>query len=412
MNLAAVLLIASLFIPGAAHLEIAGVRLEAYRIVLLIVFLANIQEVIAILIRWKIVMAFLAICFLSSFYHRGFSGIPTFGILTLEILGSLYIGYKVAFQSENGTRIVAKAFGLMFIIVAPFAVIEALNAQRIFHIFFGELFNTYYIADLGESYFRHGIHRASTVFSHPITYSVIAVSLLPLFVLKLRGLFRALAAAAVLAAAVTSVTSAGVLMLLVFIGALLVLPKLRAVEKLPRLMALSLAGYWVFMSYASDRGPIVFLMESFAFNPQTAWTRLLQWQHASDDILANPILGVGAGLNWSRPSWMPESIDSYWLVASLEYGIPAAVLLFSFFCILLLRCWKAFQATGDILFYWMFFSVFALIIAATTVDFFDRLPISNFLWFGLILGEWHVENGMIPTKCLRRVVYVRIQRKG
>ena len=44
------------------------------------------------------------------------------------------------------------------------------------------------------------------------------------------------------------------------------------------------------------------------------------------EVARHPIFGIGLG-DWERPSWMSDSMDNFWLVVAVRYGLPAFLML-------------------------------------------------------------------------------------
>src|SRR4051812_170533 len=59
------------------------------------------------------------------------------------------------------------------------------------------------------------------------------------------------------------------------------------------------------------------------------------WEYGSASVLNNPLFGVGFG-DWARASWMPSSVDMFWLLNAMRFGLPAGLLMLSAFFMLFL----------------------------------------------------------------------------
>lgn len=96
----------------------------------------------------------------------------------------------------------------------------------------------------------------------------------------------------------------------------------------------------VVLEIGTEHGAANFLLHYFAFNAATAYNRLLIWEYGWQNVLANPVLGIGFG-DWERPRWMTGSFDMYWLVVGLRHGLPAMfanLALFFFALVGVCRC--------------------------------------------------------------------------
>jgi hypothetical protein len=78
----------------------------------------------------------------------------------------------------------------------------------------------------------------------------------------------------------------------------------------------------VFMVTSNPWG---WIFNHLTFDAGTGYYRLLIWQFAGDAALQSPLFGIGFA-DWVREDWMGASIDSYWLVLAVHYGIPCSLL--------------------------------------------------------------------------------------
>ena len=46
---------------------------------------------------------------------------------------------------------------------------------------------------------------------------------------------------------------------------------------------------------------------------------------AAPAVLRHPLFGIGLSADWGAPWWRPASVDNYWLVTAMRYGLPALV---------------------------------------------------------------------------------------
>jgi O-antigen ligase len=58
------------------------------------------------------------------------------------------------------------------------------------------------------------------------------------------------------------------------------------------------------------------------FVHQTAYMRRAIWDAGTEVVRAHPITGIGMK-EWPRPDWMPPSVDNFWLLTAMRYGLPA-----------------------------------------------------------------------------------------
>lgn len=377
-----VIFILLIFIPAGLHWFIGPVRMEAYRLFLIISALFLSPQIVNHKYDRKelALLAYCGWCALSYIYlHKG-QGVQSALILLLEVFVSYWIGLQVGGNLHKLRKCVTLIM-LLFLCMAPFAMVESQSGYRFFHVLFAGLAGTEVNAYLGESYFRYGLHRASTVFAHPILYSVIAVMYLSLLFRLYQPPLVVLFVFAIMTALVTSVTSAGILMLLMLIGLYLMQKSTRYFPEIFKFTVMLSAGLYVFLSFASNQGPIQLLIKMTSLNTHTAFARYMQWQFASVDISRSPVFGIGFN-EWTRPHWMGPSIDSYWLLAALQNGIPALLALSVFFVLSLKAYWQAFHVKGEWLYFCFFLAICSFVLGAFTVDYFDRAQLMLFLTMG------------------------------
>jgi len=106
----------------------------------------------------------------------------------------------------------------------------------------------------------------------------------------------------------------------------------RWTRKIPRrglIATLGIVFIFVVLSLVSNRGPVKLFISSITLNPATGYYRLLIWENGIDDIFRNPIFGMKPE-EWTRLSWMVDSIDNHWLLVAMHGGIPAFLFLVAF----------------------------------------------------------------------------------
>lgn len=376
------MLILLAFIPAEMHWNISGVRIEPYRLFLLLACIYLAPRIIRHKYDKKeiFLLGYCALVFISLVYVHGLNGIQSGVINFLEVFIAYFIGLSISGDPLK-LRKCTSLLMILFLLLAPFAIIEATNGYRIFHVIAGEITGAPYEETLGDNYFRHGIHRASTIFAHPILYSVIAVMYLPILFRLYTTRKAIIFSGGILVATVTSVTSAGFLMIFLIIGLYIIQKSSKSIPNIYKYIVSGSLVAYLAISIASNRGPIQILIQALSLNPETAYTRYLQWSFAADDISANPIFGIGFN-EWTRPFWMPLSVDSYWLLGVLQNGYPALALLAAFFILSLRQYWIKFHSTQEWLFFCLFVSISAFVLAAFTVDYFDRAHLMLYLTMG------------------------------
>jgi O-antigen ligase len=68
------------------------------------------------------------------------------------------------------------------------------------------------------------------------------------------------------------------------------------------------------------------MIETLTLNAQTAWWRVYIWNFGTQNVIDNPVLGLGLN-DWVRPEWLTASVDNFWLLIAMRHGLPAILLL-------------------------------------------------------------------------------------
>lgn len=378
-----------MFVPAEIHFILGGIRVEPYRVLLLVYLILGFQNLIQEKYQLKelYLLIFLLLASISLLVNHGTSGIQSSIILFLETFICYFIGKQVTKNNGKlGLRWLLGAFLVGYLIMVPLAIIESQNGYRITHVIASKLAGTWTEPYLGDSYIRYGLYRSSVIFSHPILYSIIAALF---FLLSIR-LFpkvkqRVYSYIAYLTALITAVTSAGILMVCVQFG-LIIIERLRRLIPNIYNYVISLGVIIIILlELFSTRGAIKVVMTIIALNPYTAWARYNQWTEAWDDVAENWYLGIGFN-DWSRPFWMPDSIDSYWLLMFLRFGLIATSFLILFWFATTRDLYVAYRKHNDKTLFYMFIAVVSLIIGVITVALFDRALLIAFFTLGIFNG--------------------------
>lgn len=89
-----------------------------------------------------------------------------------------------------------------------------------------------------------------------------------------------------------------------------------------RLLAFTTIFFYVVIDLLSNRTPVTIFISVATFNTGAAYNRVLIWKYGSAVMWDNPIFGRGLRY-WYRPLWMKGSVDNFWLLIAMRYGIPA-----------------------------------------------------------------------------------------
>jgi O-antigen ligase len=186
---------------------------------------------------------------------------------------------------------------------------------------------------------RWGLTRAYVVFDHEILFGVFSGSILSL-VHQVMGyknsFFQRNLRIAIIGATTFSSLSAGAIIVFALQGFLILWGWLWGANRFRwKILIGLLAVIYLAIDLVAKRSVLDILTSFFVFDPMSYWFRTLIWDYGSASVMMHPLFGVGLN-NWERPSWMPGSIDNFWLSIAVSHGLPATFLvLLTVFSILL-----------------------------------------------------------------------------
>lgn len=328
------LFLIALFIPWI--FKVGSLALSPYRLVLVATFIPCLLAWLsgkAGRIRTADILLFLycgwaTVSLIAN--HGVGASFQTAGILLIETVGP-YLMARCYIRNVGTFREMIRLLFLMVAILLPFALLEAIANRDVIMDLFSTVLPTHVIA-ITEP--RWGLRRVQTVFEHPILHGVVCGSILAL-VFAVLGDGKSTSKKWLMTGVVGATTflcfSSGPLTAIAAQGMLLgwnwFLRKNKNRWKL--LWAMVFAAY-LFVSMASNQTVPEFFITHFAFDQLSAGYRVLIWNFGTESVLNHPLFGVGLG-EWDRPSWMPPSIDMFWLIHAVYYGLPGGILMMAAF---------------------------------------------------------------------------------
>lgn len=375
-------------IPNEFYFVLGGIRLELYRVFLIFVLVTCLPSLSRLkLEKFEYLLVFFCIWFFLSYvYTLGFVGIASGTIKLLEVLIVYLIGRSLIVSGGiDNLKWSISVISLFFVIFIPFAVFESQTGLRITHTIAAKIAGTHAESFVGYNYYRLGLFRSSVVFSHPILYSIIAMTFAFLGWYLFSGIRRYVYSIGFAVALITSVTSAGIIMGIIqfFLIGFEYLARKNPV--LRKLIFISIFVLILFLELFSRQGAIKFFLSIIALNPTTAYARYMQWEFAWDDVTRNWFFG-NTYLGWTRPGWLGDSIDSYWLSVGVEHGLIALSSIVLFWYLAANFIFNVYLRTGNKVLHLMFCSLVALAFSGLTVAFFDRAQTISYMAIGMMVG--------------------------
>ena len=324
----------SLIIPW--NIQIGSIRMSVYRILLTAMLLPCIG-------MWALgkagrirtadlfVVAFCAWGTISVAVVQGASqAIQPSGILLIETLGP-YLLARCFVRTADDFAMMVRIFFWTFLLLLPFALHETVTGAKPLL----DLFRTVFpVVDVTMMTPRLGFWRVQGPFDHSILFGVNCGCILALVHLVLgdnqsfprrwtrTGIVIFTACLSLSSGAMTAIAAQGMLLLWNW--------TLRGTPARWKILLGLLMMAYVFIAFASNQSVPAFYISRFSFDQQSAGFRLLIWYYGSDSVMSHPWFGVGFG-EWLHPKWMPPSIDMFWLVNAVRYGIPGGFLMMAAF---------------------------------------------------------------------------------
>lgn len=388
-----VMFVAALVIP--AVFSVGPLRLSLYRLLLIIATLPAVFMLFSG--RYGRVrtpdIAMLFLCLWASLSMAVVDGLPgsiePIGIFFVETFG-VYALARVAIRDAGHFRLFSKALFWSVMFLAPFAVYENLTDHTVLLDFFRSILGSYPNV---RHEMRLGLHRAQVAFPHQILLGVYANSAVAMtyYVVFFRSSFpvRGMTVLAVILVGFTSLSSGPITSMVAQMMIISWDIAFRSVRQRWWIMCGLAAAAWVAVDMVSSRSPPEVFISYLALNSGTAYARIMIWEYGSQAILNYPLLGHGLITHtWERPAWMGDSIDMFWLVIPIRYGLPAimamAIALFSMVWAVV-HC-RGLDRTERVYRVGYIGALFGFFMAGWTVHFWDQTYV--LLLFFLGAGAW------------------------
>jgi hypothetical protein len=333
-----VVFLCSLAIPWI--IDIGPLRMSVYRLVLIAALLPCIAMWISgkagrIRVADVSLLLFCFWCFVSLSVVHGLDYSPqSAGITFIETMGPFLLG-RCFIRNADDFYAAARVLFVVVLLLLPFAAYESFSGQNLLMQMFSTVMPSFPDVTMRP---RWGLRRVQAVFEHPILFGVFCCSAFSLTHLVL-GYGKSMASrwtkTGVVAAAVFLSLSSGPLSAMALQGLLIFWNwLLRGIEIRWKILYGGFAGVYMTISLLSNQSVPEFYVHYFAFSQDTGWDRLFIWQYGTASVGAHPFFGIGYN-DYVRPEWMEPSIDMFWLINFVRFGIPGGVLM-------LLAFWSVF----------------------------------------------------------------------
>ena len=207
-------------------------------------------------------------------------------------------------------------------VVALIGVLDTMTNHRFVHDLAAQLTAPmHHSLDNWEDTHRLGLFRASGPLEHPILFGfVCAVGMLIAISIPIRR--RLFVTVACGLGTMVALSSAPIQVMIMGLG-LLAYDSLLS-RNSHRWTILLVAGtFGLFAAFTISNNLIGFIMAHLIFSPESGYYRVWTWEAVNLYVSQSPWFGLGFG---DLPEEINHSIDSLWLVLSIQSGYPGAVL--------------------------------------------------------------------------------------
>lgn len=277
-----------------------------------------------------------------SVIHGVAYAVEPFGMLVIETFGSFFLARTLVRDVESFEILCRWLFGII-VILAPFAVFESITGTPILLQLFSKVLPTYWDVFMEP---RWGFDRAQVTFEHPILWGVFCGSAIGLTYYAGAGVMssvkRGFRTFLVFFASIWALSSGpltGISGQILLIGYEIVS---RRIVSRWKVAGWGIASLWIIVDLFSNRTPPEVFITYFAFSAHNAYNRIRIWDFGSASVMKFPLFGLGFDFTkWERPEWMSQSVDMFWLLPSMQFGLPAGLALIGAFLYIVIRICRA-----------------------------------------------------------------------
>lgn len=337
-----------------------------------------------IYVCWSVMMLFV---------HSSSQAITIGGAYFLEVFGS-YILARTFIRTPEQFR--SLCYGLLAILIfsLPFAIYETQTGRPVIPLFIDSIPGLSSHPDYSSATFgsRLGLERSQVIFGHPIHYGLFCSSLISLILVGLKGSIsntaRYFFGFLISLGVVASVSSGAVLPMFLQFFLMAWAVVFRNMPSRWIILSAIIVVCYVVVDIISNRTAIEVFLSRTALSSETAYGRIVIFRWGMVNVWENPFFGIGLN-DWVRPAWLAGSMDNFWLLLTVRYGVPGFIFMSIAYVSLI---WKVarikLDTTSPVWQFrraWVFMQI-AMILTLCTVDVWET-PLS-YVFFMLGAGAW------------------------
>jgi hypothetical protein len=329
----ALLLILCLIFPPELSLKLGSFRITLYRLILLIAFLPCLYRLLAgscgkVVLADLMMIGHAAWVLVALTANEGLAtAAESGGIYVIESLGA-YLIARVYIRSFEDFQRLSLTIVVTVSVLMIFAIPESLTGNHFIREAFKSIFPSTVLPNPEP---RLGIDRAYGPFDHPILYGVFCASAFSMAFYIVGGYGRKslptiLPALAVVLATFFSLSGGPYI-------ALFLQMSLIFWEKITKNIRYRWFGpvvivsiLWMALELLSNRSPILVFVSYLSFSKNSGYARVRIFEYGIAEVERHAFFGIGYA-EWTRPSWMPDSVDNFWLLTAMRFGVPSVLFL-------------------------------------------------------------------------------------
>jgi O-Antigen ligase len=269
---------------------------------------------------------------ITLFINSPASALSFGGSVAIEFFGG-YLLSRAYIRSAQDMAAMCRILFFLVLFTIPFALYEGQTGRA----FIPELIRKIPGLNSVEDFYnelagrRLGLERVQVIFAHPIHYGLFCSTAFSLTVIGLQRTFtntqRYIAGFFICFAAFLSLSSGAILPILLQFSFILWATVMRRVKSKWLILIGIIAVFYVIIDLISSRTPIDVFMSYATFSPGNAFWRQSIFEWGMKNVWANPFVGIGLN-DWFRPWWMfIDSVDNFWLLSAMRYGITGFLML-------------------------------------------------------------------------------------
>jgi hypothetical protein len=251
------------------------------------------------------------------------------GSLGIEFLGGYLMG-RAYIRDTKSFAALCRWMVFLVCCTLPFAIYESQTGKPIILELIRSLPGIDTVAKVRPDP-RWGLERAQVVFAHAIHFGLFCSVAFSLAFVALRGITgttqRWIASCMIGLSGFLALSSGAILAFVLQIALITWAAVFDRIKWRWWLLLGLFAVAYVVVDLLSNRTPMRVFMTYATFSAHNAYWRSIIFEWGLKNVWANPLFGVGLN-DWVRPTFMSSgSMDNFWLVIAVQFGIPGFLLL-------------------------------------------------------------------------------------